>query len=93
MAVRVSRNGVVAVSVNRHSQQLYTVSANFNGRANYLEIAAITNSNPAGLRTTHIDMTSELIEPLSYPLLFTKGDHGSDEKNAVKVGTGTTSGV
>ena len=61
--------------------------ADFNGRATYLEVAAITASNTRGNKvvrfqmkskqhTTQISMTSELVEPLCYPLLFTKGEHG-----------------
>ncbi len=66
------------------------VIARLNQQASYLEIAAITNSSSTGNKiirfqlknkpdTTHIQMTSELLEPLCYPLLFTRGEHGWGE--------------
>ena len=58
-----------------------------NQQAQYLEVASITNSNATGNKiirfqlknkpnTTQINMTSEILEPLCYPLLFTRGEDG-----------------
>ena len=61
--------------------------ARMNQQAQYLEVASITNSNATGNKiirfqmknkpnTTQINMTSEILEPLCYPLLFTRGEDG-----------------
>ena len=76
--------------------QTHRLVATLNNNAAYLEVASITNANASGNKiirfqlknkphTSTIDMTSEMLEPLCYPLLFTKGEDGWGEKYRIHI--------